>query len=287
MCEIIVVDNASYDGCAEMLAEEFPSVRFLQSETNLGFGGANNFGARFANSETILFLNPDTEVKSGALKTMLTWLGNHKNAGIVGCRLLNTNGSFQASCLQCFPSLAQQFLNSDALRKLFPRSKLWGTTEFISKNPEVLAVEAVSGACMMMNLSLFQKIGGFSEYLFMYAEDVDLCYKAFKKGHTNYYVASAEVIHHGGGSSSQEKNTFSAIMKKESVRRFFVQNRGVYFGLLYRLCMALAALLRLTLLTVVSFTRIKSLQKGNAANKWGAILRWSIDPEAALRSLKP
>src|SRR5437762_3548719 len=101
--EIIVVDNASFDGSGELLAQDFPKVRFVQSHTNLGFARANNLGFGNSTGRNVLFLNPDTEAVGGALNELLQRLQRLPNAGVVGCKLLNTDGSMQTSCLQSYP----------------------------------------------------------------------------------------------------------------------------------------------------------------------------------------
>lgn len=98
--EIVVIDSASYDGCGEMLREEFPQVRFIQSAANIGFAGANNLAYRSARGQHVLFLNPDTELASPAVNVMLEHLQRCPDAGAVGCKLLNADGSLQTTCIQ-------------------------------------------------------------------------------------------------------------------------------------------------------------------------------------------
>src|SRR6185312_9935428 len=118
--ETVVVDNASFDGAAEMLAAEFPQVRFVQSEKNLGFAGANNLGFRNSVGENLLLLNPDTEIIGSAIPAMLSLLRFTPDAGIIGCKLLNSDGTIQTSCVQRFPSILNQALDADYLRLKFP-----------------------------------------------------------------------------------------------------------------------------------------------------------------------
>ena len=108
--EVIVVDNASFDGSAELVEREFPGVHFVQSKENLGFAGANNLGVRSAKGRNLLFLNPDTEVIGTALERMSSFLDATPDAGAVGCKLLNTDGTVQTSCIQPFPTILNQAL---------------------------------------------------------------------------------------------------------------------------------------------------------------------------------
>jgi N-acetylglucosaminyl-diphospho-decaprenol L-rhamnosyltransferase len=114
--EVIVLDNASRDGCGEMLAGEFPGTRFIQSERNLGFAGGNNMAAAQATAPVLVFLNPDTEVRAGALKELLEVVRSQPDAGAVGARLLNSDGTLQTSCIQAFPSVLGLFLDGNLLR---------------------------------------------------------------------------------------------------------------------------------------------------------------------------
>src|SRR5215475_8918812 len=118
--EIVVVDNASYDGCGEMLRAEFPKVHFIQNDKNLGFAAANNLGFESTAGRNILFLNPDTEVIGPAIDTLVEFVDHNPKAGVVGGKLLNTDKSIQTSCIQRFPTILNQVLDADLLRKLFP-----------------------------------------------------------------------------------------------------------------------------------------------------------------------
>jgi len=185
--EIIVVDNASHDGCGEMLKSEFPHVIFIQSEKNLGFSSGNNLGARRATGRNLLFLNPDTELIEDSISVLSSRLDCLPFAGAVGCKLLNSDGTLQTSCIQAFPTVINQFLDSDFLRERFPRSSLWGTVAFLDLGKSPKVVQAVSGACVMVKRDIFEKVGGWTEAYFMYGEDLDLSYKIQMAG-CNVYM---------------------------------------------------------------------------------------------------
>src|SRR5271165_5655937 len=110
--EVVVVDNASYDGCEEMLSREFPQVRFIQSRENIGFARACNLGFRNSTGRVVLFLNPDTKVLGNALSSMVDGLESQSHAGAIGCKLLNGDGSLQTSCIQSFPTILNQALDN-------------------------------------------------------------------------------------------------------------------------------------------------------------------------------
>src|SRR5215204_3045030 len=135
-CEIVVIDSGSFDGCAEMLREQYPDVRFVQSDANLGFAKANNRAFQESTADVVLFLNPDTELVGPAIDLMLDKLRSLPRAGIVGCKLLNADGTIQTSCIQSIPTILNQALNSEFLRSRWPRSPLWGMAPLYDAQPE-------------------------------------------------------------------------------------------------------------------------------------------------------
>ncbi len=280
--EIIVIDSASFDGCGEMLQREFPQVQFIQSRENYGFSKSNNLAFQAASGESVLFLNPDTEIVGPAINVLHSALKSLPNAGAVGGKLLNTDGTVQTSCIQAFPTILNQLFSAEPLRRMFPRSRLWGMSPLFETSTQPQVVEAISGACMMLPRKLLQNIGVFSEDYFMYAEDIDLAYKISQAGYKCYYVPNATVVHHGGGSSKAASSNFSSLMVRKSAWRFFRKTRGRYVGLVYRASMLVSALLRLALLVVVLPVRLAQGCRTTwwaSFRKWNAILSWSIRGE--------
>ena len=279
--EIIVVDSGSFDACGEMLAREFPLAIFVQSKDNVGFASANNLGAARSRGKNILFLNPDTEVHPGALDQLLQILERHPDAGIVGARLLNTDGSLQTSCVQAFPTLLNQLLDSDVLYRAFPRSSLWGIAALSDESPKPKPVEVISGACLLIKRSVFEIVIGFDQRFFMYSEDLDLCYRVKHAGFDRLYEPTATITHHGGGSSNSARSMFAVVMIRESVCRFFRLNHGALTAFCYRATTGLAALVRLPLVGCVAIAKQISGKKNfGAVKKWFAILRWSLGLES-------
>lgn len=278
--EVIVIDNASYDGAGEFLAQNFPQVTFIQSGKNLGFAGANNAAFTRSQGRNILFLNPDTEIEGPALALMMKALDTQPDAGIVGARLLNSDGSLQTSCVQSFPTLWNQALDSELLRRLFPSSSLWGIQALSHPQERPIQVEVISGACLMIKREAFEKVGEFSTDYFMYSEDVDLCYKVQRAGWKNYYAGQASVIHHGGRSSSASpQSSFAVVMTRESLLRYMRLRRGRMHAALYRVTTCLAALGRLSMLGlgfVITFGKVRRGSFSSAMAKWTSVLRWTL-----------
>ena len=282
--EVIVVDGASFDGCDQMMARQFPSAKFIQSEYNIGFGRCNNLGFAEIDSDLVLLLNPDTELQNGALTRLVDVLEKNPEYGIVSGRLLNSDGTLQTSCVQSLPTPINQALDCDFLRKVFPASRLWGTgVAFASKAP--IEVEAVSGACMLLRTEVFRGFGGFRDDYFMYGEDMDLCYRVRAQGHKVMFVPDAEIVHHGGGSSRTQFSGFSDEMLRVAGEIYFKQNHGTAAALQYRLLQAVSAIVRLPLIVLAffMFSGERRLAARVSAQKWMVVLRWALGGGRTLR----
>lgn len=283
--EVIIVDNASYDGSDLIVKDEFPGVKFIQSEENLGFAKANNLAFQFSSGRILLFLNPDTEIMDSGLNAMFSSLESIPEAGVIGCRLLNSDMSLQTSCVQSFPTILNQILDVEYLRVRFPGLKFWGIRAlfFYKGSPE--EVEAVSGACLMIKRDVFQKVNLFSTDYFMYSEDIDLCYKVRKAGFKVFYTDEAKVIHHGGQSvKNTQVNYFSILLMRESLLKFLKTTKGSLYGDIYRITMALAAILRLIMIIGIMPVGIFIFGRKaivNSFNKWKTIFLWAIFLETA------
>ena len=278
--EVIVVDNASYDGCGEMIRAAFPSVIFIQSSRNLGFAGANNLAFVRCRGRNVLFLNPDTEIQGPAIQKLVSALGCRPDAGMVGARLLNTDLSLQTTCVTALPSILNQALDSQHLRSYFPKWSIWGKQALLDGFSAPVVVEAISGACMLAKREILEQIGCFTTAYFMYAEDMDLCMKVAMAGARIYYVPDAVIVHHAGGSSSQRKdNNFSNIVLRESLTRFFGLYRGHFYANMYRLSAVAASFCRIALLILICPIAIHPdgyRFMSRALSKWSAIFLWSL-----------
>jgi N-acetylglucosaminyl-diphospho-decaprenol L-rhamnosyltransferase len=285
--EIVVIDSASFDGSEEMLRQNYPHVLFIQSKVNIGFARANNEAFKVSRGRNILFLNPDTDIEASAINVLFKHLESLQNVGIVGAKLLNSDRSVQESCIRAFPTILNQILDSDMLRNLFPKSRLWGTEALLAKNDLPVKVDAVSGACMMMKRAVFENIGMFSTDYFMYSEDIDLCLKVRDTGYNICYIPTAIIVHHGGGSSSQASvNTFSAVMMLESRWRFFRKTRSIWYARLYRFVMFGVCIIRIGLLLLIWVAqklRGRRFSSGAVLKKWVARLRWAVGGESSVK----
>jgi len=212
--EIIVVDNASDDDSAGMVRRSFPKVIVIENTENLGFARANNIALKRARGRFLLLINPDTVVQEDTINTMLRFFENHPDAGLAGCKILNPDGSFQLPCRRSFPTPWVAFTKVFGLSRVFPKSRLFGRYNLTFLSPdETYAVDAVSGSFMMIRRDVYERIGDLDEMFFMYAEDLDWCYRVNRAGFKVYYVHSTSIIHYKG----------------ESARRSSVNERRMFY----------------------------------------------------------
>lgn len=223
--EVIVVDNASADGSVEAVEARFPEARIVRNERNLGFAGGVNVGLRAAREPYLLLLNSDTLVRGDALARLLAYAEAHPRAGIVGPRVLNEDGTLQESRFR-FPSLLNLLLAASYLYQLFPRSRWLNRERLAGADPDQPApVDAVSGCCFLMRRDLLERIGLLDESFFMYAEETDLCWRAWRAGYEVHYAPVGEIVHLGGGSSRLARRR-NFLEFRRSIVRFFAKHRG-------------------------------------------------------------
>jgi GT2 family glycosyltransferase len=278
--EVVVVDNASSEDEATKLRQLPHAIKVFASETNLGFARANNVGAQHSSGKYLLFLNPDTKVVGPAVANMLRTLESVGGAGVMGCKLLNSDGSVQTSCIQRFPTILNQILDIEFLRLRWPNWQFWGIEPLFSASTEPSAVEVISGACLMIDRESFEQVGGFSSRYFMYAEDVDLCYRVLELGRKVYYTPSATVIHYGGGTSRERRGSeWIAVMQRQAILKFCRITRGRVYAGAYRAATALNALCRLAFFAMIyPFRRIAGKKRilHATSDKWFGILKWAL-----------
>lgn len=185
--EVWVVDNASSDGSGEMVCTSFPWVRLVRNSENKGFGGAHNQVLRESESPYILVLNPDIVVSAGSVDAMIGLMANNSEVGALGCKLLNEDGSLQASCRR-FPTALTILLRALGGEVLFPQAEIF-RRYFMSDwdHDSVAEVDWVTGACLLLRKAALKDAGCFDEGFFMYHEDIDLCRRLWEKWKVCYY----------------------------------------------------------------------------------------------------
>jgi hypothetical protein len=201
--EVIVVDNASMDGSAEMVRAEFRSVILLESGTNLGYGASANLAIASCVSPYILLLNSDALLHPGAVGALSAYLEREPHVAIVGPRLLDSDGKLQKSCFP-FPTPLDIFLDVSNLSKLIGLIP-WMRDSYLRtwSHRQARAVPWIRGAALALRRTALEQVGGFDESFFMYYEEVDLCFRVARKGWQVHYTPVAEVTHLGGASTQQ------------------------------------------------------------------------------------
>ena len=212
--EVIVVDNDSSDGSAQMARECFSDVTLIEQVKNVGYAEGNNRGIRASTGRLVLLLNPDTEVKAGTLDALVKFVDEHPEAAAVGCRLVGSDGRVQRSC-RSFPDPAGVLFEYTRLSYLFPKSRLFGRYRmtYFRYNQEA-EVDQPMGSCLLMSRKAIEDVDMFDQEFPIFFNEVDWCYRAKLKGWKIYFTPSAEVVHHGAASTSQIK----AEMIRESHR---------------------------------------------------------------------
>lgn len=200
--ELFVVDNASTDGSARMVATEFPDLQLIESGVNGGYARANNMALERCRGEYLLLLNPDTEVPPDALRRMVDFMDAHPEAGAAGPKLVRPDGSLDLACRRSFPSPEVSFYRMLGLSKLFPRSRRFGRYNLTYLNPDEPAeVDSVVGAFMIVRSRAAGEVGLLDEAFFMYGEDLDWAYRIKSRGWKILYNPRVVVLHHKGASS--------------------------------------------------------------------------------------
>lgn len=203
--EIIVVDNNSVDDSVGMVKTKYPEVQLIVNDYNAGFPKGNNIGVDKASGDYLFILNPDTVLPECFFDRLLRYYKDLQNVGIVGCKLIDGSGNFLMESKRGVPTPVVALSKVLGLYKLSPK---WFGNYYnmrLDKNKNG-ATDILVGACMFMKKSLYYELNGFDEGCFMYADDIDLSYRALKSGYQNYYCSDVEMIHFKGESTPKDLN---------------------------------------------------------------------------------
>ena len=219
---VYVVDNASTDGSADMVAAEFPAIHLIRAERNGGFAYGNNIALRQILSRDaadiedryVMLLNPDAALEPGALTTLVAELQEHPDIGAVGPRVVLPDGSLDLACRRSFPTPEVSFYRMTGLARLFPRSPRFGRYNLTFLDPaEEAEVDSLVGAAMLVRERVVREVGLLDEQFFMYGEDLDWCYRIKSYGWRIVYQPRA-IVHH-------DKRAASTKRALPSIRAFY------------------------------------------------------------------
>ncbi|MHB8160061.1 MAG: glycosyltransferase family 2 protein [Thermoleophilia bacterium] len=202
--ETIVVDNASTDGSAGMVERDFPQVKLIRNQENLGFSRASNQGMAVAGGRYYFLLNNDTLLHEGSLRRLVEFMESHTDAGICGPRVIKEDGTLQVRSRGYYPSIGRALGHFFLPHRLRHRgSRSLGFYEFQDKM-DARPVDWVSGCALLVRRRAVEKVGVLDADVFMYCEDVDWCYRMNRVGWKVWYVPSSVVLHYGGRSLSKQ-----------------------------------------------------------------------------------
>lgn len=248
--EVIVVDNGSTDGSAQLVRQKFPAVVLVQNEVNQGYTVASNQGIKVSSFKYVLLLNSDTLVPQGALDHLVSYLETHRDVAIVGCRLRLANGSTQHSCFKFF-SLGNRLLHALGVHHLLPDQVGKARVVYLDYDSEH-DVDWLMGTCMLVRRTAIDQVGLLDERSFMGGGDQDWCMRFRRSGWRVAYTPHAEVIHYHGKSSfdyegddAEEHRVRFAVEELRSSYYFFLTYFGSRSATAYLLIAKTGALLRL------------------------------------------
>ena len=226
--EVIVVDNHSFDESCLLVKSEFPQIRLIENQKNVGFSVAVNQGIKLANGEYICFLNPDTLVQEDTFIKLISPLEKNPEVGCIGPKILNPDGTLQKSCKRSFPTPLVALPKVLGLSKLFPKSKWLGkyNLTYLDENKSH-QVDAISGSFMLFPKKVIAEVGDLDERFFMFGEDLDYTFRVHQAGFKVVYEPSTEVIHYKGESVKSAPHDM-IIVFYEAMNIFFEKYKQSY-----------------------------------------------------------
>jgi GT2 family glycosyltransferase len=225
--EIVVVDNASADGSADMMAADFPQVRLVANDHNEQYARANNQAIEANSGQMILLLNPDVRVLEGTVDRLLQFMDANPAAGACAPKLLHPNGRVQRS-VRSFPTPGALLADLLGLARICPGSEVFGRYRMTYWDYDsVREVEQPMASALMMRRRALLQVGLFDEQFPLFFNDVDLCYRLRKAAWRIYFVPEACAIHHVGASTAQARRE-ALRLSQEGLARFYRKHyRGV------------------------------------------------------------
>ncbi len=275
--EVIVVDDGSSDGSVGMLRREFPHVKLVVNERNLGVAKSYNRGVELASGKYIQMLNTDMILVNNAIRILMDFLENHPEAGACAGKLRNRDMSPQIS-YGSFPSFTQACADAIFLKELFPFLKV--PSLGISPDESItqpIEVEYLSGAGMMVRSRVIEEIGFFDELYTSYCEETDFCYRV--RHQTNwklYFVPAAEIVHFGG-MSFQHVREYQLRLLYSSYNKFFRKHHGSFYSLITRILYAIQYSIRFIFRCLAWFTKPTKDKKQKAAEAFWHV-KYSLLP---------
>lgn len=225
--EVIVSDNGSTDGSLEFIRKSYPQVRLLENGKNLRFAKANNAGIRASRGEYVLILNPDTIIHEETLDTVVSLADRHPEAGAFGCRVLNSDGSYQG-CIRPLPTIRGEWIAALHLNALAYLSDWFQPNIYVDWHGDTQrTVGWLAGCFILLRGDLLKKLSGFDEQFFYYHEDMDLCRRVWHEGYSILYTPDVAITHLGGQSTSKKFPPIGFALDGQITRyRYYYKHHG-------------------------------------------------------------
>jgi GT2 family glycosyltransferase len=223
--EVLVSDNGSTDGSVQYIRDQYPKVRLLENNANLGFAKSNNVGIHASTGDYVLILNPDTIAHVGALDKWIEFADRHQEAGAFGCRVLNADGTFHRPA-QVFPTIWRYWISAFHLEWLGRYFDLFAAGEYPGWDGMTeRLIDWQSGCCVLFRAAVLKELGGFDERFFYNFEETDLCKRTWQAGHKILYTPDPMVTHLWGQSTKRFPIRFE-IEKLRNRYRYFWKHHG-------------------------------------------------------------
>lgn len=244
--EIFVVDNDSGDGSVEMIKNDYPEIKLIALDKNIGFGSANNLAIKQARADYIFLLNPDTEITKDFFNNIFEYVKNNPEIDIIGPKIINDDGSKQAS-VRRNPDLFSQVLvllklTNVPILNIFLNHYFYRDFDYNKEQ----SVDQIMGAAMFIKRSVFNKIDAFDEKFFVWFEEVDLCKRAKQFGLNIKYFPGAYITHHGGESFSKSNILKKQKMFNKSLLYYFSKHKPLWQTLIILLLIPVNIILTLS-----------------------------------------
>ncbi len=221
--EVIVVENNSQDGSPDLVKNKFPWVTLFEMSQNVGFTGGQNYAIEHRRGRHVMMLNSDTIVHEGAIAKLMEYAEAHPEAGMIGPRLLNSDGSLQFSCRR-FPNPVAALFRNTPIGRLFPKNRF--TRDYLMQDwdhSKEREVDWVSGAALFAREDVIDKIGILDPDYFMFCEDVDWCWRCGRAGYKVMYLPDSVITHAIGRSTDKAPNRMIGRFHS-SMYRFYKKN---------------------------------------------------------------
>ena len=236
--EIIVIDNNSTDRSVNMLRDNFKQIKLIKNKINLGFAKAVNLGLKKSKGRYVALVNPDAYFIENSFSICRVFLEENSNIGVIGCKVMNEDGTLQLSSRRNFPYIYSYCFKMLGISKIFPKNKIFSNYNQTYIDEDIIQeTQSISGAFMMFEKKIIDKIGYFDERFFLYFEDTDFCFRAIKAGYKVIYYPLTKFFHYKSMSSKinnlNMKNYFddSFLLFFEKYKEYYYYNFLTKIGL--------------------------------------------------------